>query len=169
MKKAFTMIELIFVIVILGILAAVALPKFVGVAEQAREGNLKSFVGTLNRTVGPTLWSKAISTGENGNISELGADANLTKYTDIPDEIGLLDVTNCDDKLDFKVIAEATKDKMGGDYNYYVVCRTGTNSVAPKFELVKSTNNLDLGEANTTDLYGTTPRIQHKDVTLVTK
>jgi prepilin-type N-terminal cleavage/methylation domain-containing protein len=44
MKKAFTMIELIFVIVILGILAAVALPKFIGVANQAHEGNLKSFV-----------------------------------------------------------------------------------------------------------------------------
>jgi len=49
------MIELIFVIVILGILAAVALPKFVGVSEQAQEGKLKAFVGTLNRTVGPAL------------------------------------------------------------------------------------------------------------------
>ena len=35
MKRAgFTMIELIFVIVILGILSAVALPKMVGVADQ---------------------------------------------------------------------------------------------------------------------------------------
>ncbi|WP_457563871.1 type II secretion system protein [Caminibacter pacificus] len=50
MRKAFTMIELIFVIVILGILAAVALPKFLGVAQQAHEANLKSFVGTLNRS-----------------------------------------------------------------------------------------------------------------------
>ena len=58
MKRAgFTMIELIFVIVILGILSAVALPKFLGVAEQAKAGKCKAYVGTLNRTVLPALWA----------------------------------------------------------------------------------------------------------------
>jgi len=168
MKKAFTMIELIFVIVILGILAAVALPKFIGVAEQAREGNLKSFVGTLNRTVGPTLWSKAISSGADGNISAL-SDLNLSTYTDIPKEIEDYNLSHCDDTVDFKVVAEATKDKVGGDNNYYVLCRTGTDSVAPKFELVKTTSSLSLGDNNTSDLYGNDPKINNKDVTLVTK
>ena len=152
MKKAFTMIELIFVIVILGILAAVALPKFVGVAEQAREGNLKSFVGTLNRTVGPTLWNKAISTGKDGNISELGDDANLSKYTDIPEEITNHDATKCDSTSEFKIIAKAPKEKMGGDYNYYVVCRTGTNSEAPKFVLGKATTTYNLGDNNDSNM-----------------
>ena len=138
MKKAFTMIELIFVIVILGILAAVALPKFIGVAEEAREGNLKSFVGTLDRTIGPTLWSKAISSGHDGNISALGTEANLSNYTDIPQEITEHDATKCDDKVKFKVIAKAPKDKMGGEYNYYILCKTGTNSISPKFVLAKS-------------------------------
>ncbi|QIR77796.1 prepilin-type N-terminal cleavage/methylation domain-containing protein [Sulfurospirillum diekertiae] len=35
MKQAFTMIELIFVVVILGILSAIAIPKFAGVREDA--------------------------------------------------------------------------------------------------------------------------------------
>jgi prepilin-type N-terminal cleavage/methylation domain-containing protein len=69
MKKAFTIIELIFVIVILGILAAVALPKFLGVANQAHEANLKAFVGTLNRTIGSTLWSQSMTDGKGGSIS----------------------------------------------------------------------------------------------------
>ncbi len=70
MKRAgFTMIELIFVIVILGILAAVALPKFAGVAEQAQVGKLKAYVGTLNRTVAPSLWSQSISSSDHGSVA----------------------------------------------------------------------------------------------------
>jgi prepilin-type N-terminal cleavage/methylation domain-containing protein len=64
MKRAgFTMIELIFVIVILGILSAVALPKFIGVSEQAKAGKCVAFIGTLNRTTLPAIWADAITDG----------------------------------------------------------------------------------------------------------
>ena len=96
MKRAgFTMIELIFVIVILGILSAVALPKFIGVSEQAQAGKCKAFVGTLNRTVGPALWSDSIlnDTGNNqgtvaGNAASASAiqDAILLQVDEIPTE-----------------------------------------------------------------------------------
>ncbi len=92
MKRAgFTMIELIFVIVILGILSAVALPKFIGVSEQAKAGKCKAFVGTLNRTVGPALWSQSLMDDNNGSlISEFGNAAGVTtelkNQIDIPEE-----------------------------------------------------------------------------------
>ena len=150
MKKAFTMIELIFVIVILGILAAVALPKFLGVANQAHEANLKSFVGTLNRTVGPTLWSDAISKGDDGNVTEL--EVNLSKYTDIPKEIGTdINISNCSNSTSsYSIIAIATKAKAGG--NYAIACRTGNSNEAPKFVLVKGENENTFGSSDIGDL-----------------
>ncbi len=78
MKRAgFTMIELIFVIVILGILAAVALPKFAGVAEQAQVGKLKAYVGTLNRTVAPSLWSQSVSSSNAGSVAFAAYTADI--------------------------------------------------------------------------------------------
>jgi MSHA pilin protein MshA len=46
-QAGFTLIELIVVIVILGILAAVAVPRFLGLESQARAASVRSLGGTL--------------------------------------------------------------------------------------------------------------------------
>ncbi len=149
MKKAFTMIELIFVIVILGILAAVALPKFMGVSQQAHEANLKSFVGTLNRTVGPTLWSKSISNGKNGDISYLDIESNLSTYIDLPKEVkaNTINLSKCNATDKNTTVITANKVVTGADY--FVTCTDGNSNQAPVFHLFKGKGKV--GDANDSD------------------
>jgi len=47
MKKAFTMIELVFVIVVIGILSAIAIPKFAVTRNDAVESKAKSTVAAM--------------------------------------------------------------------------------------------------------------------------
>lgn len=49
--RGFTLIELVIVIVILGILAAVAIPKYEDMQEQARSATLKGQVGSIRSAV----------------------------------------------------------------------------------------------------------------------
>jgi len=162
MKKAFTMIELIFVIVILGILAAVALPKFMGVASQAREGNLKSFTGTLNGTLGPSWWSKAMP--YDGNISKLGINSinQLKTYTDVPKSLISFNLDDCNVSDKYTLIGKFDKAKLGTDVDYFLACKDGTASEAPKFMLVKakvSTNEPAVGDRNSSDINDTNKEI----------
>ena len=145
MRRGFTMIELIFVIVILGILAAVALPKFVGVSEQARLGNVKAFAGTLNRTIFPSLWSKAMMEGHDGKISGLGT-IDLTRLTDIPEGVtynniagGKMDTldlsTGCDNNASSQLF-----DVKVGDKTVHFYCFEGNQTDAPYVTFVQNSD-----------------------------
>ncbi|WP_345970768.1 MULTISPECIES: prepilin-type N-terminal cleavage/methylation domain-containing protein [Sulfurimonas] len=67
MKRAgFTMIELIFVIVILGILAAVAIPKLAATRDDAK---ISSIIGNARTLIGD-ITAKRTALGQNGMMGE---------------------------------------------------------------------------------------------------
>lgn len=62
-NAGFTLIELVIIIVVLGILAAIAIPKYKDIASDAREAACRNALGALRS--GVTLWyaNAAVKTG----------------------------------------------------------------------------------------------------------
>ena len=71
MRKGFTLIELIFVIIIIGILAGVALPKYKGMKENAEVTNVFKVVQDAISSVPPAYLNLEDLNGSEANITDI--------------------------------------------------------------------------------------------------
>ncbi len=78
-RSGFTMIELVFVIVILGILASVAIPKLAATRDDAQIAKATSEVSSLVQDIGSYYTSRG---NMDNNVSKMTNVSLYTSYTD---------------------------------------------------------------------------------------
>ncbi len=116
-KAGFTLIELVIVIVILGILASLALPKFVDIVTDAKMSATKGGLGAL-RAVVALKYSKTIV----GGGTTLPSTIDATDFFD-----GKLPVNKLNDQSIINLTAAAvTGDTVTSASGWWYVTGTGT-------------------------------------------
>jgi general secretion pathway protein G len=148
-RTAFTMIELVFVIVVLGILAAIAVPKLAATRDDAQIAKGRSDVSAIRAAIVGERQGRLMK-GESNYISKLNVGTTTTMLFDDNDTnttngtllaFGIMTKTNTNGYWQDSVGGSAA----GWTYKYRVTGKDTTFTYTPttgKFDCTVSTSNM---------------------------
>ena len=139
MKKAFTMIELIFVIVILGILASVAIPKMGSAKNNADISKGKTDVATIRSAILTERQSQLIK-GNNSFIEKLSSDNDILFTGDSDNDRTL---------LSYGIASGTTDGKWSKDNDTTYQFHTNTLSIEFKYDKATGKFSCTRGDGTT--------------------
>ena len=137
MQKGFTLIELVVVMVILGILAAFAIPKFYDFSTQANTADLNGLAGAIN-SANVTAHGAALALGQTaatGSITMEGSPVALV--FGYPSAVGITSAVSFSSAFTPSTVGSSTTFTL--KLNCKVVYTQATSTTTPPTVVVTST------------------------------